>query len=566
MNTMNWLLSSLCFLGLLSSLSAQKTDPCPELENDIRLPVVRENSTCGFKSGRIEICNGGVWKTICDSNWTRNDAAVACRQLGYSAIRADVSPVTLTTSNLAPTVPECEGTEMNISSCRSIDSTTVSGCNKKSGVTCFLNDSAPDICFSVPTTPPTNTGTDDTVQTNLNPTQDPTTSPITTETTAGTTTNASFLTSPLGIGVIVVIVVVIIFVVVLFIVIIVVVCKKSPSSKLEQSRVSPQNVYLEDLKMDSDKFNNSPNQRRRTSGEITISEHHLLEQSPLYEQVKDVAPPSISSHDSGRSTDASENNAPPTMYSTLERDPKLPPPTYATLEQADYAQVEPYFNGSLTRGAALTSPVNEDLYHTLDRTTSQSSYTRDQYRTSSMSSSPKARGSKPNSSPKQTPRTVLPSITDSEEIPTYAILEEAVDEAASMVSTSAVVSQRLSPHHSPSTIRQSPHQSPSIIRQSPRQSPSAIRLSPHHRPSPEHSHLQHTQSYAARPATHEHTMPTNKQKSNTLPHSGRSAPLSVPPSRHRHSGYIEEQHSNGVNTSMNGRLNAFTQDPVTSWV
>ncbi len=60
-------------------------DPCHP-ENATKLEGVRENSTCGFKSGRIEICNGGVWKTICDSDWTKNDAAVACRQLGYSAI------------------------------------------------------------------------------------------------------------------------------------------------------------------------------------------------------------------------------------------------------------------------------------------------------------------------------------------------------------------------------------------------------------------------------------------------------------------------------------------------
>ncbi len=482
-----------------------------------------------------------------------------------------MSLVFLNVPEPAPTVPECEGTETNISSCP--NTTTSSTCATAGGVTCFLNDSSPDICFSVPTTPPTNPGTDDAMQTtDLIPTQDATTSPITTETTAGTT-EGNFLTSPLGISVIVVIVVVIIFVVILFVVVILVVCKKSPSSKLEPARVSPQNLYLEDsLKLDSDKFNNSPDQRRRTNEQITISEHHLLEQSPLYEQVKDVAPPSISSHDSGRSTDASENNAPPVTYSTLERDPTLPHPTYSTLDgsQADYAQVQPYFNGSLTRGATLTSPVTEDLYHTLDRTTSQSSYTRDQYRSSSMSSSPKARGSKPNSSPKQTPRTVLPSITDSEEIPTYAVLEEAVDEAASMVSTSAVVSQRLSPHHSPSIIRHSP----SISRHSPsisRHSPSISRHSPSiSRHSPEHSHLQHKRLYSssARPTTHEHTMLPNKQKqkSSTLPPSGRSAP-SVPPSRHRHSGYVEEQH-NGVKTFMDGRLNASTQDTVhvTSWV
>ncbi len=61
--------------------------PC-HLENAIRFhdEGVKENSTCGFISGRIEICNDEVWKAICDSDWTRTDAAVACRQLGYSAI------------------------------------------------------------------------------------------------------------------------------------------------------------------------------------------------------------------------------------------------------------------------------------------------------------------------------------------------------------------------------------------------------------------------------------------------------------------------------------------------
>ena len=48
-------------------------------EGGIRL----ENGRNKFE-GRVEVCQDGRWKTVCDNGWGNSEATVVCRQLRFS--------------------------------------------------------------------------------------------------------------------------------------------------------------------------------------------------------------------------------------------------------------------------------------------------------------------------------------------------------------------------------------------------------------------------------------------------------------------------------------------------
>ena len=36
-------------------------------------------------NGRVEVCQYGIWASVCSNKFDENDASVVCRQLGYNS-------------------------------------------------------------------------------------------------------------------------------------------------------------------------------------------------------------------------------------------------------------------------------------------------------------------------------------------------------------------------------------------------------------------------------------------------------------------------------------------------
>jgi len=89
--------------------------------------------------GRVEVCMGNSWGTVCDNGWGPLDARVVCRQLGFSTINVAARINAFYgagTGQILLTNVACTGSESNLLECQVSTITTVCNHNEDAGVSC----------------------------------------------------------------------------------------------------------------------------------------------------------------------------------------------------------------------------------------------------------------------------------------------------------------------------------------------------------------------------------------------------------------------------------------------
>ncbi|XP_064032274.1 scavenger receptor cysteine-rich type 1 protein M130-like [Pogoniulus pusillus] len=105
--------------GKRPEVSADLSAPCPDSRNCTAREKIRAVGGQHRCSGRVEVWLHGSWGTVCDDSWDRQDAQVACRQLGCGPVLSAPGEAAFGegTGPIWLEQVECQGTEPSLQEC-----------------------------------------------------------------------------------------------------------------------------------------------------------------------------------------------------------------------------------------------------------------------------------------------------------------------------------------------------------------------------------------------------------------------------------------------------------------
>ncbi|XP_059208166.1 scavenger receptor cysteine-rich domain-containing group B protein [Centropristis striata] len=134
--------------GPVGSKGFEERTTLPSVNIGLQDGVVRLMNGQNSCQGRVEIYYQGVWGTVCDDDWTLNNARVVCQQIGCgSAISAHSnSYFGYGTGQIFLDNVNCFGTEPDLSKCRTLEwGKHNCGHHEDAGVTCSESTTVPPV-------------------------------------------------------------------------------------------------------------------------------------------------------------------------------------------------------------------------------------------------------------------------------------------------------------------------------------------------------------------------------------------------------------------------------------